>query len=106
MILFSCTPFFTAILALVFLGERITIYEILAMFGSLIGIAYIASAKPGTQEGEKLSDNIDSLDFLGVGDSSETLYLIGVCSTLVSALLMSFVFVLTRALKEVDYGVI
>jgi hypothetical protein len=72
------------------------------MIGSLVGIYLIASAKPGTQEGETLSKNIDLLDFLGEV-SSEKLYLIGVISTLFSAMLMSVVFVSTRALKEIDY---
>ena len=45
-ILFNCAPFFTAILAWCYLKETISYVQNIAMFGSFIGVIFIALGMP------------------------------------------------------------
>jgi len=58
-IMLNCTPFFTAILAAIFIKENISGWEYVAMVGSFCGVILIAISAPG---GEGEQERLEMLD--------------------------------------------
>lgn len=46
----NCTPFFTALLVALFLKKCISVYELIAMVGSFIGVLLIAFGAPAGED--------------------------------------------------------
>ena len=104
-VLFNSTPFFTALLATCYLKESLTWFEIVAMFGSFGGICLLALGMPD-EEGSQ-ADNLNGLTqsyFDGISPTAK--YLIGITSTVFTAMCMSVVYVATRMMKGLHWSVI
>ena len=96
-ILLNCSPFFTALLAYLWVGDKMTCYDIFAMIGSFCGIIVIALADPD-------ASSVSNVMFPGWG--VKMVYVVGVGCCLVGAVTFSMWVSANRMLQNIHYSVV
>jgi drug/metabolite transporter (DMT)-like permease len=95
-IIMNTNPFWCALLGVFILGEKVSKFHILCMFGGFLGVVIVSM--------NKAEDATTKSDLTGFERIQN--HFVGVSAALISAFFAAIVFVTTRALKQIHFSLI